>query len=256
MKLNTPLTRGVLVERYKRFFADVKLDDGTIVTAHCANSGSMLSVKEPGSTVWISPNQNPKAKLDWRWEMIEVEGVKVGINTMHPNRIVEEAINANKIKELTGYTTLRREVKYGSENSRIDLLLEDPGLCYVEVKNVTLVEGERALFPDAVTERGLKHLQELTRMVAQGHRGVLCFVLQRSDGKFISPADHIDPAYGKGLRQAISQGVEILGYRAKVTHVHAYHRVGSDIGDLDVGELNSLLMACERKHADYDRDSR
>jgi len=217
MKLNTPLTRGVLVERYKRFFADVKLDDGTIVTAHCANSGSMLSVKEPGSTVWISPNQNPKAKLDWRWEMIEVEGVKVGINTMHPNRIVEEAINANKIKELTGYKTLRREVKYGSENSRIDLLLEDPGLCYVEVKNVTLKRGARAEFPDSVTTRGAKHLRELSQMVREGHRAVMVYHVQRPDCDAFSIADDIDPAYATELAAAIKAGVEVLCYQCKLS---------------------------------------
>ncbi|MEE8295453.1 MAG: DNA/RNA nuclease SfsA, partial [Sphingomonadales bacterium] len=173
MKLNTPLTRGVFVERYKRFFGDVKLADGSVVTAHCANSGSMMNVKEPGSPVWISANQNPKAKLDWRWEMIEIDGAKVGINTMHPNRIVEEAILDNKIKELTGYKACRREVKYGKENSRIDLLLEDPNnsklpsLCYVEVKNVTLKRENRAEFPDSVTSRGAKHLRELLEMVKE-----------------------------------------------------------------------------------------
>ena len=213
MKLNTPLTKGVLVERYKRFFADVKLADGSIVTAHCANSGSMMNVKEPGSRVWLSANQNPKAKLDWRWEMIEVDGSLVGINTMHPNRIVEEAINADKIKELTGYSTLRREVRYGSENSRIDLLLEDPGLCYVEVKNVTLKRGVKAEFPDAVTTRGAKHLRELSLMVRDGHRAVMVYLVQRPDCQVFTIAGDIDPAYAETLDQAIKTGVEVLCYQ-------------------------------------------
>ncbi|MCH7806284.1 MAG: DNA/RNA nuclease SfsA [Proteobacteria bacterium] len=213
MKLNTPLTKGVLVERYKRFFADVKLADGSVVTAHCANSGSMMNVKEPGSRVWLSANQNPKAKLDWRWEMIEVDGSLVGINTMHPNRIVEEAINADKIKELTGYSTLRREVRYGSENSRIDLLLEDPGLCYVEVKNVTLKRGVKAEFPDAVTTRGAKHLRELSLMVRDGHRAVMVYLVQRPDCQVFTIAGDIDPAYAETLDQAIKTGVEVLCYQ-------------------------------------------
>lgn len=217
MKLNTPLTEGILVERYKRFFADVKLADGRIVTTHCANSGSMLSVKEPGSKVWLSANQNPKAKLDWRWEMIEVDGAKVGINTMHPNRIVEEAINENKIKELTGYANLRREVKYGSENSRIDLLLEDPGLCYVEVKNVTLKRGAKAEFPDAVTTRGAKHLRELSQMVRDGHRAVMVYHVQRADCDSFGIAADIDPAYAAELKAAIASGVEILCYQCALS---------------------------------------
>jgi len=217
MKLNTPLTKGVLVERYKRFFADVKLDDDSVVTAHCANSGSMLSVKEPGSTVWLSPNQNPKAKLDWRWEMIEVEGSLVGINTMHPNRIVEEAVLGNRIKELTGYNEVRREVKYGVENSRIDLLLEDPGLCYVEVKNVTLKRGDKAEFPDAVTTRGAKHLRELSQMVTDGHRAVMMYLVQRPDCEVFTIAHDIDPGYAEALEAALISGVEVLCYNCRLS---------------------------------------
>jgi sugar fermentation stimulation protein A len=217
MKLNTPLTRGVLVERYKRFFGDVKLEDGSIVTAHCANSGSMMNVKEPGSPVWLSANQNPKAKLDWRWEMIEIDGAKVGINTMHPNRIVEEAILERKIKELTGYAECRREVKYGKENSRIDLLLEDPGLCYVEVKNVTLKRENRAEFPDAVTSRGTKHLRELHEMVKDGHRAVMVYLVQRADCDYFTVAGDIDPEYAEGLREAMAGGVEVLCYQCVLT---------------------------------------
>ncbi len=217
MKLNTPLTPGVLIERYKRFFADVRLEDGSVVTAHCANSGSMLSVKEPGSRVWLSKNQNPKAKLDWRWEMIEVEGAKVGINTMHPNRIVEEAVLDNKIKELKGYKEVRREVRYGLENSRIDLLLEDPGLCYVEVKNVTLKRDTFAEFPDAVTTRGAKHLRELIEMVRDGHRAVMMYLVQRPDCDFFTLAGDIDPDYAAGLKDALDGGVEILCYQCALS---------------------------------------
>lgn len=217
MKLNTPLTRGTLVERYKRFFGDVRLDDGSIVTAHCANSGSMMGVKDPGSPVWISPNQNPKAKLDWRWEMIEVDGAKVGINTMHPNRIVEEAILDNNIKELTGYAEVRREVKYGKENSRIDLLLEGPGRCYVEVKNVTLKRENHAEFPDAVTTRGAKHLRELLAMVKEGHRAVMVYLVQRADCDYFTVAGDIDPEYEKGLRAAMAGGVEVLCYQCQLS---------------------------------------
>lgn len=222
MKLYTPLTRGTLVERYKRFLGDVKLDDGAIVTAHCANSGSMLGVKQPGATVWLSPNQNPKAKLDWRWEMIEVDGALVGINTMHPNRIVEEAVNSGNILELKGYSTLRREVKYGV-NSRIDLLLEDPNnsklpsLCYVEVKNVTLRRGAKAEFPDAVTARGTKHLNELSQMVRDGHRAVMLYLVQRADCTSFGIAGDIDPVYAETLKRAIKTGVEVLCYQCKLS---------------------------------------
>ena len=216
MKLNTPLTRGTLVERYKRFFGDVRLDDGSIVTAHCANSGSMMNVKEPGSTVWLSANQNPKAKLDWRWEMIEVDGSLVGINTMHPNRIVEEAVGAGRIPELRGYASLRREVKYGV-NSRIDLLLEGPGLCYVEVKNVTLKRGKKAEFPDAVTTRGTKHLKELDQMVRDGHRAVMLYLVQREDCESFGVAGDIDPDYAKNLEAAMKTGVEVLCYQCKLS---------------------------------------
>lgn len=217
MKFHAPLIEGILIERYKRFFADVKLNDGQVVTAHCANSGSMLSVKEPGSRVWLSPSPNPKSKLAWRWEMIEVDGAKVGINTMHPNKIVDEAIAEGLVSELKGYATRRREVKYGHENSRIDILLEEPGLCYVEVKNVTLKRNGHAQFPDAVTTRGAKHLRELSEMVKEGHRAAMVYLAQREDCKEFSIADDIDPDYAKELVKAIKAGVEVLCYRCKLS---------------------------------------
>lgn len=216
MKLNGPLAEGVLIGRYKRFFADVKLKDGRVVTAHCANSGSMMGVKEPGSKVWLSPNQNPKARLDWRWELVEVGGALVGINTMHPNRIVAEALEQDLIPELSGYAAARREVKYGA-GSRIDLLLEDPGRCYVEVKNVTLRRRHLAQFPDAVTVRGTKHLNELIQMVKEGHRAVMLYLAQRADCQAFSVAADIDPDYARTLEKAISAGVEVLGYQCALS---------------------------------------
>ena len=216
-----PLIEGRLIKRYKRFLADVELADGSTVVAHCANSGSMLGCKEPGSKVYLSPNTNPKAKLDWRWEMIEVEGALVGINTSHPNRLVEEAILDGTIEELQGYESLRREVKYGV-NSRIDILLEGPeggtpGKCYVEVKNVTLREGNEARFPDAVTSRGTKHLKELTDMVREGHRAVMVYLVQRGDCEHFRPAADIDPVYADALKAAHKAGVEVLCYQCTLS---------------------------------------
>ncbi len=222
MKFKSPLTRGTLIKRYKRFLADVELDDGRIIIAHCANSGSMMGVKEPGSTVWLAPNLNPKAKLDWRWELLEVDGRLVGINTHHPNHIVEEAILDEQVPELTGYAGLRREVKYG-QNSRIDILLENPHasdqsrLCYVEVKNVTLRQNGRAEFPDAVTARGTKHLRELAEMKREGHRAVMFYLINRMDCDSFSLAREIDPAYATAFGKAMDAGVEALAYACLLT---------------------------------------
>ncbi|MCJ9430156.1 DNA/RNA nuclease SfsA [Kordiimonas marina] len=221
MKFATPLQAGQLIKRYKRFLADVRLPDGSVVTAHCANSGSMLGCDAPESPVWLSANTNPKAKLDWRWEMVDVDGYLVGINTSHPNRIVADAVEDGTIAELQGYESLRREVKYG-KNSRIDILLEGssdggPDLCYVEVKNVTLKVGDEAQFPDAVTARGTKHLSELMDMVAEGHRAVMLFLVQRGDCTQFRPAAHIDPVYAETLSRAAAAGVEILCYRCDLS---------------------------------------
>lgn len=208
---------GVLIKRYKRFLADIELADGTHITAHCPNSGSMLGCNLPGSPVLVSLSPNPNRKLAHTWELVQYNGYWVGLNTMLPNRLAEEAILDGTITELNGYQTLRREVPYGSERSRIDLLLEgDQGRCYVEVKNVTLVQDRLALFPDAVTERGQKHLRELMEVVRNGDRGVLLFTVQRGDGDAVAPADSIDPVYGKLLREAVRNGVEALAYRATV----------------------------------------
>jgi sugar fermentation stimulation protein A len=217
MIFSAPLIPGLLIRRYQRFLADVELADGSLVTAHCANSGSMLGCKEPGSRVLLSVSSNPKRRLPYTWEMVEVKGHWAGINTFLPNRLAREGIDSGVVSELQGYGTIRAEVPYGTR-SRIDLLLEgESGRCYVEVKNVTLVSERRALFPDAVTERGQKHLRELLQVVATGDRGVIFFVVQRGDAESVSPADAIDPVYGRLLREAVAGGVEALAYQAEVT---------------------------------------
>ncbi len=219
MDFKSELIEGRLIKRYKRFLADVELSDGSIVVAHCANSGSMLGLKDEGARVYLSPNTNPKAKLDYRWELIEADGVLVGINTSHPNGIVEEAIKSGNIKELCGYPNLKREVKYG-QNSRIDILLsssENTDLVYVEVKSVTLKVGGMALFPDSVTARGTKHLLELSAMVKQGHRAVMVYLVQRNDCDAFGVAADIDPLYAKTLKQVLKDGVEAVCYQCNVT---------------------------------------
>ena len=222
MKFHAPLIQGRLIKRYKRFLSDIELADGTIVVAHCANSGSMLSVCDPGSEVWLSPAKNPDRKLRYTWELIRCGEGLVGINTSYPNAIVAEAITDGTIAELGGYASLRREVKYG-KNSRIDLLLEDPTRppCYVEIKNVTMRRGQEvhspAEFPDAVTVRGAKHLVELAAMVKAGHRAVMMYLVQRTDSPAFTVAHDIDPAYAKGLKAAMKKGVEVLAYGCTVT---------------------------------------
>lgn len=227
MRFPIPLVRGRLLKRYKRFLADVVLDDGTEVTATCPNTGSMLGLSTPDMTVWLSESDSPTRKYRHTWELVEAApaaangkaAVLAGINTGHPNRVVSEAIAAGAIKELGGYAGLRREVKYGA-NSRIDLLLEDParGLCYVEIKNVHLSRKPGlAEFPDSVTLRGAKHLAELSEMVRTGHRAVMLFLVQRGDAKRFALAADIDPAYAKAFKLAAAAGVETLAYRCKLS---------------------------------------
>ena len=222
MKFAAPLIEGVLIQRYKRFLADVRLLSGEVVVAHCANSGSMLSVKGPGSRVWLSPAADPARKLRYTWELIEVSGALVGINTSLPNRIVAEAIAAGEVKELIGYESLKREQKYG-KNSRIDILLESPARppCYVEVKNVTMRRADApagiAEFPDAVTARGAKHLAEMSDMVKKGARAVMFYLVQRTDCTAVRIAGDIDPAYENGLKAALAAGVEVVGYSCHIT---------------------------------------
>ena len=220
MRFATPLVEGELIRRYKRFLADVRLPDGEVITAHTPNTGSMLGCAEPGSRVWIRDSGNPKRKYPWSWEISETAGgVKVGINTLLSNHLVREGIETGAIPELGGYDTIRSEVSYGSGRSRIDLLLEkeDRPNCYVEVKNVTAAEGAVAFFPDAPTLRGIKHLHELMEMVKQGNRAVLFFCVQRADVRAVRPADHIDPEYGRMLREAVASGVEIIAYQTSIS---------------------------------------
>ncbi|MCW8862367.1 MAG: DNA/RNA nuclease SfsA, partial [Rhodospirillales bacterium] len=215
MQFSDPLIRGSLVKRYKRFLTDVMLDDGSVVVAHCANSGSMLSVNTPGAEVWLSPARNPERKLRYTWEMIRIGETLVGINTALPNGLVADAIADGTITELAGYASIRREVKYG-KNSRIDILLEGDGdaKCYVEVKNVTMRRdgATAAEFPDAVTTRGAKHLEELADMVAEGHRAVMVYLVQREDCDRVTIAGDIDPGYLEALKKAKKRGVEALAY--------------------------------------------
>ena len=207
------LIPGTLVKRYKRFMADVKLKSGEIVTAHCPNSGSMQECCDPGRPVYLSFHDNPKRKLKYTWELIEMPTSPVGINTLVPNRLVMRSITNGMVADLKDYDNIVREVKTPN-NSRLDLLLTkgDQDRCFVEIKNCTLVKEGVAFFPDAVTSRGLKHLVEMRSLVSAGTRCVMFYLIQRMDAKIFKPADHIDPAYGRELRQAIKCGIEILVY--------------------------------------------
>lgn len=235
MEFARPLVRGQLVSRYKRFFADVVLDDGTAVTAHCPNPGAMLGLNMPGLAVWLSKSDDPKRKLAHTLELVEVDSGMVGVNTMHPNRLVAEALAADAIPEMAGYAVHRREVKYGIA-SRVDFLLEDDDRqpCWLEIKNVqSYLQRELrpdhrlwlevknchlvrtaglAEFPDCVAARSLKHLRELAAMVQQGDRAVALFVVQRSDCEAFSACHDLDPAFAGGLEEVADAGVEVLVY--------------------------------------------
>jgi sugar fermentation stimulation protein A len=219
MDFPQPLSRGTLVSRYKRFFADVVLDDGREITAHCPNPGAMLGLNTPGLPAWVSRSEDPKRKLAHTLELVEADGGLVGVNTMHPNRIVAEALAADAIPELTGYASHRREVRYGL-NSRVDFLLTADGRppCWLEVKNCHLRRtGTLAEFPDCVAARSLKHLKELTAMVEAGERAVMLFVIQRTDCDAFSACAELDPAYARGLTEAAARGVEVLAYACEIS---------------------------------------
>ena len=223
MRFPGALIRGKLVKRYKRFLADVTLDNGKTVTVTCPNTGSMKGLCDPGMMVWLSTNDNPKRKYRHTWELVEAgfgkDPVFVGINTGHPNRLVQEAIEAARIGSLRGYAALKREQKYG-QNSRIDILLDDDrkGRAYVEIKNVHLMRKQGcAEFPDSVTERGAKHLRELADMVDEGHRAVMVYLVQREDATRFSLAEDIDPAYRQAFDEAMDRGVEAMAYRCQIT---------------------------------------
>ena len=219
MLFSRQLVEGRLIRRYKRFLADIQLPEG-VVTAACPNTGSLMGCCEAGSRVWLSESDNPARKYRHTWELVEVGKVMVGINTGLPNALVGEAIGDGTIRELAGYASMRREVAFGAERSRVDWLLEAPGreACYVEVKNVTAAASRGvALFPDCVSERASKHLRELLRLKAQGLRPVQLYCVQRGDVKEVRPADGIDHEYGRTLREAIAAGVEVIAYRARIT---------------------------------------
>ncbi len=222
MKFQTPLIKATLIRRYKRFLADVELADGREITVHCPNPGAMLGVNTPGSCVWISDSNNPKRKLRYTLELIELrerDNVLVGINTNMANKIAEEAIISCKFKQLGQFEQLHREVKYG-ENSRIDFLLSSQGArdLYIEVKSITMQRHNNIHeFPDGVTERGRKHLMELSNMVASGHRAMMIYLIQREDGNKFSLARDIDPSYAAAFDAAVSAGVEAIAIQCKIS---------------------------------------
>ncbi len=218
MRFDEPLIEGTLLRRHKRFLADVRLASGEEVTAHCANPGSMAGCSDPGSKVLLSLSEDPRRRFKHQLEIIFAGRTPVGVHTGRPNAVVAEAIEQAMIPELAGYATMRREVPYGRD-SRIDLLLEGNALrrCFVEVKNVTMAEGDIAYFPDAVTERGTRHMTELTDIVREGNRAMVIFLVQRGDVTRFRPADHIDPEFGQAFRDAVARGVEAACYRAKIS---------------------------------------
>lgn len=215
-----PLISGRLLRRHRRFLADVALPDGSHVTAHCPNTGSLAGLDRPGERVWLSRSQNPRRRYPLTWELVEAEsGALVCVNTTRTNRLAAEAIRQGIVRPLAGYAEIRPEVPFGEEGSRVDLLLEDhaAGRCWVEVKSVTLVRGGVAQFPDAVTTRGQRHLRELVRVAARGDGAVLLFCIQRADASAFAPAADIDPAYADLMVEAAASGVEILAWRSVVT---------------------------------------
>lgn len=220
LKFESKLVKATIKRRYKRFLADVILEDGVETTVHCPNTGSMKSCWQPGDTVYLADSSNPKRKYRYTWELSKTQQGFIGINTSRPNKIVYEAIKDKRIKRLEGYTLMRREVKYG-KNSRIDILMQG-GLnkpdCYIEIKNVTLwdKDSDTVQFPDAVTERGQKHLAELMEVVKSGQRAVLFYLINRPEGRVFQSAS-IDQKYADLLNQAVNVGVEVIAYRVKAS---------------------------------------
>jgi len=219
MQFESPLIKGKLIKRYKRFLADIILADGSQITAHCANTGAMTGCMPDGANVWLSVSDNPKRKYPHSWQLVEVKpGVLACINTGLTNKLALEALNKNQIKELQGFDVCRSEVPYGEEGSRVDFVLTYSGRnVFVEVKHVTLSLHEGiGSFPDAVTKRGQKHLRELIQQVKCGDRAVLLFIIMRTDVNLVTPADSVDAEYGRLLREAVKEGVEVIAYGANV----------------------------------------
>ncbi len=220
MRFQTPLVRAVLLRRYKRFLADARLEDGREITAHVANPGSMLGLKDEGLTIWLEPNDDPKRKLKYAWRLVEHEtGAFTGVDTGVPNRMLRTAFTAGRVPGLDGYDTVRPEVKYG-ENSRIDFLLTSEGRpdTYVEVKSVTLSrQPGLAEFPDSVTARGAKHLAELANMAEAGHRAVMLYLVQRTDCSAVTLAADLDPTSAAAFLEANARGVEVLAFDCAIT---------------------------------------
>ncbi len=220
MQFTPPLQSAILIKRYKRFLADVVTPDGRELTLHCPNTGAMTGCATPGDTVWYSTSDNPKRKYAHTWELTQTQrGAIICVNTLRANILAKEAILAGNIVELSGYNTLKSEVKYGEEKSRIDIMLqaEERQNCYIEVKSVTLAENDSGYFPDAVTERGQKHLRELMSVAAAGDRAVILFAVLHSAIDRFSPAHHIDARYAQLLIEAQTKGVEILVYKAELS---------------------------------------
>ena len=217
----SPLTQGRLIKRYKRFLADIELDTGEVITAHCPNTGPMTGISQPNSLVQVSKSDNPKRKLSYTWEMIQIGSTWVGTNTAIPNRVIKLALQQKLLPELADrYNTVRSEVPYGKDQkSRIDFLLtgeDNQPAIYVEVKSVTLSSNNLALFPDTVTTRGQKHLRELSDLVPET-KAVMIYFINRGDCDIFAPSDSCDPKYGELLRTAVEQGVEVLPYRFEIT---------------------------------------
>ena len=218
MDFTLPIHEVRLIKRYKRFLADVENADGSVTTVHCPNPGSMLGLTNSGNRAWISDSCNSKRKLRYTLEMVEADGVMVGINTNHPNHLAREAIETGMLPNLSKFSRLRTEVKYG-KNSRIDILLENEATppVYVEVKNVHFVRAEGLFeFPDSVTTRGAKHLDEMAKQVRLGNRAAMLYIIQRGDGDRLGFANDLDPGYVEALRRAISQGVETYALKCKI----------------------------------------
>ncbi|MBB3191819.1 DNA/RNA nuclease SfsA [Halomonas cerina] len=242
------LVPGTLRRRYKRFLADVRLDDGREVTAHCPNTGSMRAVNVPGCRVWLAASDNPARKLAWTWELIELPqpGGRTALASVHTgrtNRIVEEALHASRVPALTGYASLAREARVvidGRPAARLDFRLEDPvqGTAFVEVKQVTLLEADgHGYFPDAVSERGRKHLEVLAGLAARGQRAVLLFYVAHEGIHDVAPAAHLDPAYAEALRRVAGQGVELMAYGCQ------FHWQAGRPAALSLGEALPVCLA-------------